>query len=96
MAVTTGAMRGARKVAVALMTLGDEASAAVFKHLNEDEIERVAREIAGMSTVPQDVSEHVLTELHATARAASCYATGGVEQGAERDLCDVGLYVAAG
>ena len=80
MPATAGGMRGARKVAVALMTLGEEASAAVFKHLNEDEIERVAREIAGMSTVPQELSEHVLTELHATARAASCYATGGGEQ----------------
>lgn len=77
---TAPSLTGARKVAVAMMMLGEEVSSSVFKHLSEDEIERVAREIASMSNVPADLSEQVLTELHDTARAASSYATGGVEQ----------------
>ena len=42
---------GARKAAIIMMVLGEERSGKVFKHLQEDEIERVAREVAAMGAV---------------------------------------------
>ncbi|HXT70721.1 MAG TPA: flagellar motor switch protein FliG [Vicinamibacterales bacterium] len=73
-------MTGVRKVAIILMALGEESSGTVFKYLQEEEIERVVREIASLGTVPTEVGEGVLTELHDTVIAASHMATGGVEQ----------------
>ena len=46
-----------------MMALGEERSAEVFKYLQEDEIEALAREIAALGTVPPDVGEPVLDEF---------------------------------
>ena len=69
---------GTRKAAIALMALGEDGATSVFKYLGEHEIERVAREIAAMGTVPPDLGEQVLTELTASASAPRV-ALGGVE-----------------
>jgi flagellar motor switch protein FliG len=69
---------GTRKAAIALMALGEDGASSVVKFLGEHEIERVAREIAAMGTVPPDLGEQVLTELSASASAPRV-ALGGVE-----------------
>jgi len=71
---------GLRKAAIVVMALDEQSSSALFKHMEEDEIERIVREIASIGTVPPELGEEVLTELHATANAASSVAAGGVEQ----------------
>ena len=76
---TIPAMNGARKAAIALMMLGDEGSASIVRYLHEDEIERVAREIAATGPVAPELGEQVLTELASSAGGGSI-ATGGVEQ----------------
>jgi len=73
------AVTGARKAAIALIALGEEGAASVFKYLGEHEIEAIAREIAGLGNVPNEVGEQVLLELSSTASAARP-ALGGVEQ----------------
>jgi flagellar motor switch protein FliG len=72
------ALTGARKAAIAIMTLGEDSASSILKCLGEHEIERVFREIASMGTVPPDVGEQVLTELTASASTPRV-ALGGVE-----------------
>ncbi len=76
---TPAAVTGARKAAITLMMLGDDGAAAVFRHLHEDEIERVAREIASIGVVPPELGEQVLNEI-STSVGTAPLASGGVEQ----------------
>jgi flagellar motor switch protein FliG len=70
---------GVRKAAILSLMLGEEASASVFKYLNEEEIERIAKEVASLGTVPKEAGESVLDEFHQMTMAASYVARGGVE-----------------
>jgi flagellar motor switch protein FliG len=72
-------LTGLQKAAVFTLLVGEDASSAIFKHLHEDEIERIAREVAVLSTVPADSSEQVLEEFHNMWKAAEYVARGGVE-----------------
>ncbi len=73
-------MSGVRKAAIVLMALGEEHTSKVFKHLQEDEIERLAREVAGLGTVPAETGERVLEEFHQLFSAAEVLQSGGVDQ----------------
>ena len=79
---------GTRKAAIALMVLGEEGASSVFRYLHEEEIERVAREIALIGPVPPELGEQVLTELNTVAGGAAI-TTGGVDQA--RRLLSKGL-----
>ena len=72
-------MSGLRKVAILALVLGEDATAQLFKHLSEDEIERIAREIAALGTVQPDAGERVLDEFHQLSVAAQYLTRGGVE-----------------
>src|SRR5262245_49457136 len=72
-------MSGTRKAAILSLLLGEDVAAAVFKHLSEDEVERVAREIAVVGTVQPDAGERVLDELHKQAVTAGYRTKGGVD-----------------
>ena len=72
-------MSGTRKAAVLALSLGEEQSAEVFKHLTEDEIERIAKELAAIGGVPADSGERVLEEFHTMACAAEYKTRGGVD-----------------
>jgi len=79
---------GTRKAAIALMVIGEENASSVFRYLHEEEIERLAREIALIGPVPPELGEQVLSELNASAGGA-CIAAGGVDQA--RRLLSKGL-----
>lgn len=81
---TPAQISGVRKAAVALLALGDQSLTNVFQHLREDEIERVAHEIASLGVVPAELGEQVLGEL-STSAGATNLAAGGMDQ-AERLL----------
>lgn len=74
------ALSGARKAAIVLMALGEEKSAQVFKHLQEHEVEALAREIASVGNVNAEVGETVLTEFKDMTEAMAHIASGGVDQ----------------
>ena len=78
MAVQT-IMSGVRKAAVVLLLLGEEVSAEVFKHLSEEEIETLAKEMAALGPVPTSASERVMEEFHSTAVAAEYVTRGDVD-----------------
>jgi flagellar motor switch protein FliG len=71
---------GARKAAILMMAIGEERSAKVFKFLQEDENERVAREVASLGVVSADIGELVLEEFQQVASAADLVQVGGMEQ----------------
>jgi flagellar motor switch protein FliG len=70
---------GVRKAAIMLMAIGEAHSTELFKFLQEDEIERLAREIAALSGVPAELGERVLSEVHQMTVATEYIAAGGVE-----------------
>ena len=72
-------MPGARKAAVLTLLLGEEQSAAIFKHLREDEIERITKEVAALGSVQPDTGEKVLEEFHLMSKAAGYVTRGGVD-----------------
>jgi flagellar motor switch protein FliG len=73
------ALPGPRKAAILSLMLGDETASQIFKHLREDEVERIAKEVAGLGAVPPESGEGVLEEFHHMALAAAFVARGGVE-----------------
>jgi flagellar motor switch protein FliG len=72
-------MTGVRKAALFTLLLGEQSSAAVFKHLQEDEIEAIAREVAVVGSVHADIGEQVLEEFHNMWQAAEYVARGGLD-----------------
>jgi flagellar motor switch protein FliG len=72
-------LSGLRKAAIVTLMLGEEASAQVFKHLTEDEIELLAKEVAALGSVPAHMSETVLEEFHQIAQAAEYVARGDID-----------------
>ena len=77
--MSTAQLSGVRKAAIVVMALGEENSSKLFKHLQEDEIEKIVREVAALGTVPPEVGERVLDEFHQMTAAADYIATGGVD-----------------
>jgi flagellar motor switch protein FliG len=74
-------LSGSRKAAITLMSLDDQASASVFRFFREDEIEKLAREIASIGIVPPDVGEAVLGEVKDKSLTdVTSIARGGLEQ----------------
>ncbi|MGI6576332.1 MAG: flagellar motor switch protein FliG [bacterium] len=74
---------GKQKAAMALIALGPELSAEVFKHLREDEVEELALGIASMPKVSSEEKTLVLNELHSLYLAQEYIAQGGIEYAKE-------------
>jgi flagellar motor switch protein FliG len=73
---TETVLSGIRKAAIVTLLLGEDATTEVFRYLSEEEIERLAREMAMLGSVPQDTSEKVLEEFHHTMVAAEFVTKG--------------------
>jgi flagellar motor switch protein FliG len=69
---------GLRKAAVVALMVGEEATAHIFKHLTEDEIETLLSEMAALGRVSPKVGEQVLEEFNNTANAAEHVAKGDI------------------
>src|SRR5688500_18037420 len=70
---------GIRKAAILTLLLGESASSEMFKHLNEEEIEAIAREVALLGPVAPDLATGVLEEFHHMWKAAEYLTKGGVD-----------------
>jgi flagellar motor switch protein FliG len=53
-------LRGVQKAAMMLILLGDQASADIIKHLPEDDVQLVSREIARMKKITPEQAESAL------------------------------------
>jgi flagellar motor switch protein FliG len=72
-------LSGMRKAAILALVLGEDVSTEIFKHLSQDEVERIAREIAGIGTVQPEDGERVLEEFHQLSVEAEYLTRGGVD-----------------
>ncbi len=76
---TTSTVSGARKAAIAMMVLGEEGTSSIFRYLHEDEIERVAREIASIGSISTEIGEQVLSELSTASTTSAGVTAGGID-----------------
>ncbi|MGE6715898.1 flagellar motor switch protein FliG [Peribacillus frigoritolerans] len=71
-------LTGKQKAAILLISLGPDVSASVYKHLTEEEIERLTLEISGVRKVDSDDKEEILEEFHNIALAQDYISQGGI------------------
>lgn len=70
---------GIRKAAIAIVTLGDEVAAEIFRFLTDEEVQTVGREISKLNKVTPEQAEKVLQEFHEMSMAQDYLMSGGVE-----------------
>ena len=71
-------LTGRQKAAMLLISLGPDVSAQVYKHLSEEEIEKLTLEIANVRQVDSETKERVLEEFHQIALAQDYISQGGI------------------
>ena len=71
-------LSGKQKAALLLISLGPEVSASVYKHLSEEEIERLTLEISGVKKVDSKTKEDIIEEFHQIAVAQEYISQGGI------------------
>jgi flagellar motor switch protein FliG len=70
---------GARKAAILMVLLGDEASAGVFQCMQEDEVQEISKEISRLGEINSDTADGVLEEFYRLTLAQTFLARGGPE-----------------
>ncbi|MBM7647133.1 flagellar motor switch protein FliG [Bacillus ectoiniformans] len=78
MAAKEKKLSGKQKAAILLISLGPDVSASVYKHLSEEEIERLTLEISGVKKVETEAKEEVFEEFHNIALAQDFISQGGI------------------
>jgi flagellar motor switch protein FliG len=72
------ALTGKQKAAILLISLGPDVSAQVYKHLSEEEIEKLSLEISSVKKVDSSMKDEVMEQFHQTALAQDYISQGGV------------------
>ena len=70
---------GLRKAAILVLVLGEDASADVLRELDEDEVQRISREVAKLQAVSAEQAEVILEEFHQMAVAHDFVLKGGID-----------------
>lgn len=70
-------LTGLQKVAILLVSLGKEGSSTVYKHLKEDEVELLTKEIANLQWIDSSVKEEILDEFYKMASERNVVSKGG-------------------
>ncbi|MBA2873994.1 flagellar motor switch protein FliG [Thermaerobacillus caldiproteolyticus] len=78
MAKKKSELTGRQKAAILLISLGPDVSASVYKHLSEEEIEKLTLEISNVRQVEAQEKEEVLEEFHQIALAQDYISQGGI------------------
>lgn len=76
--ISAAGITGVQKAAILLIALGPERSAAIFKHLKEEEIEELTLEIANTRSVTPQLKEAVIDEFYEVCLAQQYIAEGGI------------------
>lgn len=72
-------LKGRKKAAALLITLGKERSAEVLRHLSDDDIERLTWEISAMGELKSDQRKEVVEQFQEAAVARNVISIGGLE-----------------
>lgn len=78
MARNEQSVSGLQKAAILLIALGPEKSAAIFKHLKEEEIEELTLEIANTRSITPQLKDDVINEFYEVCLAQQYIAEGGI------------------
>jgi flagellar motor switch protein FliG len=73
------ALSGVRKAAMLLIVLGEQSSSEILTQLSEDDIQKVSREVARITSISSEQAEGVLNEFHQISTARDFVARGGVD-----------------
>src|SRR5271167_2702910 len=76
-------IKGRKKAAVLLVSLGADHAASVFRYLRDDEIEALSLEMAKLQRVDPRVTDGVIEELALTVQAYDSLVSGGVDYARE-------------
>lgn len=71
-------LTGRQKAAILLISLGPDVSATIYKHLSEEEIEKLTLEISSVKSVDSKAKDAVLEEFHNIALAQDYIEQGGI------------------
>lgn len=72
-------LTGTKKAAILMVLLGDEASAGVFRFMQEDEIQEISKEISRLGEINPETAESILEEFYRLTMAQAFLAHGGPE-----------------
>lgn len=78
MATKKKELSGKEKAAILLISLGPDVSAQVYKHLSEEEIEKLTLEIASVRKVESSTKEEIIDQFHQLALAQDYITQGGI------------------
>lgn len=87
--MASNTLNGPQKAAILLVALGAEASASVFKHLRQEEIDELTLEIASVGQISPKARSSVVEEFYKTALANEYVSEGGIDYA--RELLDTAL-----
>ncbi|AFV11305.1 flagellar motor switch protein FliG [Thermacetogenium phaeum DSM 12270] len=76
-------LTGSKKAAILLISLGPELSSLLFKHLSEEEVEKLTLEIANIRRVPQEERDEIFQEFYQMWLASDYISQGGIEYARE-------------
>ena len=76
---TRAMLSGARKAAILLSVLGEDAAAPILRNLSEEDLERVTEEVVHMGQVPLETTVQVLEEYMELLTEQEHIAVGGQE-----------------
>lgn len=71
-------LSGKQKAAMLLISLGPDVSAQVYKHLTEEEIEKLSLEISSVKKVDTKVQEEIIDQFHQIVVAQDYISQGGI------------------
>jgi flagellar motor switch protein FliG len=72
-------IKGMRKAAILLVVLGDGVSGEILRHMDEEEVESLGREIARVGTISADEAEGILEEFYQMTVAHDYVLKGGLD-----------------
>ncbi len=70
-------INGVRRAAILIATLGEDAAEAIFRHLVEEDLQKLSSEIARLGTVPSEISLQVLQQYQQLTDAQDNITQGG-------------------
>lgn len=71
-------LSGKQKAAVLLISLGPDSSARIYKHLTEEEIEKLTLEISNVRKIDKGLKNNVVEQFHQIALAQDYISQGGI------------------
>ncbi len=72
-------MSGPRKAAILCLSVGDEVASAIFKHLEEEEVQHITKELASLTRVTSEMADDVIEEFYQLMLARTFVVNGGLD-----------------